>query len=613
MKVTKISDILDYQLNKYPLEKSVSGKREDNSDYSFGTEEIKLLVNRFSSGLLKKGLNKGDKISLISYNNRPEWNVADFGMLQIGVVNVSVYPNISPEDYIYIFNNAKVKYCIVGYGDLLNKVLLAQEHVPSLKRIFTFDNPAVLKDFNGNKIESWETLLDENPDETLIERSKNGVDEDDLATIIYTSGATGIPKGVMLSHKNLTTNIKAISETILLDKGDVALSYLPICHGFERTFMYCYVYKSIEVHYALNPKTVGESIAEIRPHIITAVPRVLEKIYEKIFFSVQKSGWLKRKLFSMSEQLALQFDFNKKYSFRYRLKFIIADKFVFSKITKKLGGRIKIIGVGASACPQKIQKFFCAAGIPVREGYGLTETSAVLSVNHIPSRETMLGTVGIVLPGFELKIESEPGIYETGEGEIFVRGISVTKGYYNDPVKTAEAFNKDGWFMTGDIGKIVKNEFGFEFIKLTNRKKELLKSSYGKYIAPAAIENLIRENSFISQAMIVGDRRKYVSAIIIPEYEALKDFACKHKTEFRDNRELIKLNFVKELFGKIIDEANKHLSHHEQIKKYVLLPQSWTVESGELTPTLKLKRKTIEDKYAGLIEQLYENGLQNND
>lgn len=609
MKISKVSDILDYQLQNYPLGKAISGKRENNTDYSFSTEGIKKMSDRFSSGLLKRGLKKGDKISLISYNNRPEWNIADFGLLQIGGVNVSVYPNISPEDYIYIFNHAKVKYCIVGYGDLLDKILSAQPHILSLEKIFTFDNPSVISDVRGNKIESWETLLDEVPDEALIRKAKNDFSEEDLATIIYTSGTTGIPKGVMLTHRNITTNVKAISETMLLDKGDAALSYLPICHGFERTFMYCYIFKSIEVHYALSPLTLGESITDVRPHIITAVPRVLEKIYEKIIFSIQTAGWFKRNLFFMSEKLTHEFDFNKDYSFRYKLKHRIADKFVFSKIRNKLGGRIKIIGVGASACPQKIQKFFCAAGIPVREGYGLTETTAVLSVNHIPPKETMLGTVGIPLPDFEIKIAEEPGIYESDEGEIFVRGVSVTKGYYNDPVKTAEAFNEEGWFMTGDIGKIVKNEFGYEFIKLTNRKKELLKSSYGKYLAPMAIENLLKESLFVSQVMIVGEQRKYVAAMIVPGFDTLEEYVKKFRHDPADNIELIELPVVKELFQSITDEANKHLSHHEQIKRFVLLPHSWTIESGELTPTLKIRRNIIEQNNADVIEQMYESGL----
>jgi len=609
MNINKISDILEYQSQTFSLDKAVTGKREDKSTYSYSTEELRQMVNRFSTGLLKRGLKKGDKISLISYNNRPEWNISDLGMLQIGVINVSVYPNISPEDYIYIFNNAKVKYCIVGYGDLLEKVLKAQPYVNSLEKIFTFDEPAICKDINGNTIESWNSLLEKEVNMKLLEDAANCVYPEDLATIIYTSGTTGVPKGVTLSNRNIVSNVKAISETMLLEKGDRALSYLPICHGFERTFVYCYLYKSIEVYYALNMETVGESLNEIHPHIITVVPRVLEKFYEKIIFSVQKSGRFRRALFYWAERISSEFDFNKKFSLWYRIKIRIAGILVYSKIKQKFGGSLKVAGTGASACPTKLIKFFCTAGIPVREGYGLTETSAVLSVNHIPSSQAMLGTVGIVLPNFDVKISDCEGIYQNGEGEILVRGESLTKGYYNDPVSTAEAFNEDGWLLTGDIGKLVKNDFGYEFIKLTDRKKELLKSSNGKYLSPAAIENRLKENFFISQVMALGEQRKFVSALIVPEFNILRDWFLKSDKDNKDDKEIINLSSVREKFQNIVDEANKHLSRHEQIRKFVLLHRSWGVETGELTPTLKLKRKNIEKKYAYLIEQMYHTGI----
>lgn len=606
MNITKVSDILDQQLENFPLEKSISGKKQDRSTYYFSTDKLKQLVNRFSTGLLLRGIKKGDKISLISYNNRPEWNIADLGMLQIGVINVSVYPNISPEDYIYIFNKAKVKYCIAGYGDILKKILQAQTQIPSLENIYTFDEPAVMKDCNDVPIENWETLMDKMPDTEQLESAKKNVNENDLATIIYTSGTTGIPKGVMLSHKNITSNIKAMSETIPLNNGDTALSYLPLCHGFERTFVYCYIYRSIEVHYALNQLTLGNSLIEVRPHIITAVPRVLEKVYRNIFSTLQKTGILKRSLFLWSEKLTHQFDFNKKYGILHRLKLLSADKFIYSKIRKKLGGRIKVIGIGASACPEKILKYFCAAGIPIREGYGLTETSAIMSVNHIEPHKAMLGTVGILLPGFKIKIEEDKNIFNAGEGEILVKGESVTKGYYEDPVNTTEAFNSEGWFLTGDIGTIVKNEYGNEFIKLTNRKKELMKSSNGKYIAPVAIENKLSENFFISQVMVIGEQREYVSALIVPELGALKDWLSTSKIDFDQDSDITILREVKDKFQKIIGEVNRHLSKPEQVRRFTLIPQSWSVETGELTPTLKLKRNIIEEKHSSEIERLYD-------
>lgn len=605
MKISKIPDIFEFQLNSFPLEKAVSGKREDNSTYSFSTLEIIEMADRFSSGLLKSGLRKGDKISLISYNNRPEWNIADLGMLQIGVINVAVYPNISPEEYVYIFNNAKIRYCITGNGDILEKVIKAQKYIPSLEKIFTFDEPDIKKDHNGNKIESWNVLLDSKPDKDKIEKVKSEFTEDDLATIIYTSGTTGKPKGVMLTHLNIVSNIKSISDVMLLEKGDSALSYLPLCHGFERTMVYCYIFKGIEVSYALSQNTLAEILKEVQPHVITAVPRVLEKFYEKIISNVKSSSRLRQAIFFWAERLTQFYDFNAEYGWWYKIQKRIADRFIFSGIRKIFGGRIKVMAVGASACPQKVLKFFCSAGIPVREGYGLTETSAVLSVNRMPESGAMLGTVGIVLPKFEIKIEGNNNIYREGEGEILVRGESVTKGYYNDPENTALAFNKDGWLMTGDLGILIKNESGKEFIKLTNRIKELLKSSNGKYLAPVSIENRVKESIYVAQVMVVGEQRKYVTALIVPEFELLEDWCKKVRVMHEDNKEITEIPAVRSMFQEIINEANTHLSHHEQIKKFILLKRNWTVESDELTPTLKLKRKIIESNYAAETEKMY--------
>ncbi len=606
MNIHRVSDILDHQLQDCPLKRALTGKKADNSYYSYSTMTLKELVDRFNTGLLKRGVKKGEKISLISYSNIPEWNIADFGMLQIGVVNVSVYPNISPEDYVYIFRNAGVKYCIVGSGDLLDKVLQAQHSVSSLEKIFTFYEPDTQTDCNGNKIEKWNVLIECEANIEKIREVNSDVNEDDLATIIYTSGTTGMPKGVMLSHMNITNNVRSISDVMLLEKGDRALSYLPICHGFERTFVYCYLFKGLEVYYALNQQTLGDSIREVHPHIITAVPRVLEKVFEKIIGSAEKKGWIARKLLQRAIDLSQKFNFNTNQSWLYTLQLRIADKLIFSGMREALGGCLKVVGVGASACPERLLKFFCAAGIPVREGYGLTETSAVLSVNHIPEERAMLGTVGIALPEFEVKIADEPDVFEKGEGEILVQGVSLFKGYYNDPTGSAEAFNKDGWLKTGDIGRLVMNQHGYQFIKLTDRKKELLKSSNGKYLAPAAIENRLKESNYVSQVMAVGEQRKYVAALIVPEFDILNEWCRKSGINIQFKNELIKNPEVIEKFAKIVESANTHLSRHEQVKKFLILSQSWGVETGELTPTMKMKRKVIENKFSKLIEQIYE-------
>ncbi len=607
MEINRVSDILDHQLKNCPLQKAFTGKKADNSNYSFSTQTLKELVDRFSSGLLNRGLKKGDKITLIANGNMPEWNIADLGMLQIGVVNVSVYPNISADDYVYIFRNAGTRCCIVGSGYLLHKVLKAQPSVPSLEKIFTFYDPGTEADCNGNKIENWNVLINNEADYDKIRTVSNDVKADDLATIIYTSGTTGMPKGVMLSHRNITNNVKSISEVMLLDKGDRALSYLPVCHGFERTFVYCYMFKGLEVYYAQSPQSLGHNIREVNPHIITAVPGVLEKVYGKILHSAERKGYAARKIFHWAVNLSQKFSFNADHGLLYRLKMRIADKLVFSGIRKALGGSLKLIGVGASACPERLLKFFCAAGIPVREGYGLTETSAVLSVNQIPEERAMLGTVGMVLRGFEVKIAEEPEVFENGEGEILVRGVSVFKGYYNDTQATAEAFNEEGWFKTGDIGKFVVSREGQKFIKLTDRKKELLKSSNGKYLAPVAIENRLKESNFVSQAMAVGEQRKFVAALIIPEFDVLDEWCRKSGIDIQFENGLIISPEVKEKFAKIVNEANTHLSKYEQVRKFLLLSQSWGVDTGELTPTMKMKRKVIEKKFSELINRMFEN------
>lgn len=603
--VRKIPDLFQYQLDNYPLKRSLSGKKENNTSYSFSTEQLSKLIISFSSGLLKRGIKKGDKISLISYNNTPEWNVADLGMLKIGAINVSVYPNISPDDYVYIFNNAKVKYCIVGQGDILNKVLKAQQSIPSLECIFTFDSPKIQVDVNSNQIECWDVLLDKNPDLDLVSEAGRTFEEESLATIIYTSGTTGTPKGVMLTHKNIVSNAKEISKLMLFDSGDSALSYLPLCHGFERTLVYCYMFKGMEVNYALNQQTIGESLKEVRPHVMTAVPRILEKAHEKIVNKVQKKSLLSRMIFNWADRLSHKFEYGKTFGPWYNIQKKIADRLVYSEIRNSFGGRLKALAVGASACPEKILKFFCAAGIPVIEGYGLTETSAVLSFNRMNESGSMLGTVGMLLPGFELRISGGGEVYREGEGEILVRGDSVTSGYYNDPERTKEIFNDEGWLLTGDIGMLVKDDSGNEFIKLTDRIKELMKSSNGKYVAPVAIENLVKENSFVSQIMVIGEQRNYVSALIIPEYDALKEWCKKQNLKYSNVNEMIGSSEVVKMFQGIINSANKRLASYERIRRFKLLSEAWSVETGDLTPTLKMKRRIIEKNFSDLIEQMY--------
>ncbi len=603
IQLQRLFDLPYYQLEKFPQAQSLAAKHIKGHFYSYSTQELVNLVNKVSLGLLQIGLKKGDKIATITYNNRPEWNVLDLGMQQIGVVNVPVYPTISAKDYAYIFNESQVKYCFLGHGDLLEKVKTAQTQLPNLKAIFSFDKVDNQTDANGTEVAFWEHIFAEG-DLTQVNQIKDNIKGSDLATIIYTSGTTGNPKGVMLSHDNLLTNIRDVYSIIPIQAGEIGLSFLPICHIFERTVTYAYMSKGINIIYPPSIETLSESLQEFRPHFFTTVPRLLEKVYEKVLTNVRKEGGLKLKIFNWAESLTADFEFDKEYGFFDSFKRKTADKLVFSKIRARLGGRLRGIVTGAAACPRKIAQFFSAIGIPICEGYGLTETSPAIAINHFQPFSAMLGTVGPLLASVQVKIDNSDGNYKENEGEILVKGGNVMLGYYQQPEKTAEVFDADGWFKTGDIGKLVKNKKGVNFLQITDRKKELLKTSGGKYVAPAPIETLLKSDFMLEQAMVVGDNQKFVSAIITPSFDVLQNWA-KENNISGDKQALIQHPKVLAYFQAWIDKINPEFGHVEQIKKFVLVADTWAVESGELTPTMKLKRRVILEKYKTQIEQLY--------
>lgn len=605
MNVTRLFDYIYYQKAKKPLQKSIGYKHNGAWTY-FSTDEIIEHANKISHGLLKLGVKPGDKIALVVYKNRPEWVMMDIGIQQIGAINVPVYPTISSGEYEYIFNDAEVKYCFAGEGDLFDKVQKAKENVPSLIDIYTFDK------VEGRK--HWEDIFTDG-DAAELEALKDAIKPDDLATLIYTSGTTGNPKGVMLSHNNIVSNVANVKELLPCNAGDKVLSFLPICHIFERSASYSYIYNLLEITFTGTDNLGGETgdLQTIKPHFFTTVPRLLEKVYEKIYNKGLTLTGTKKKLFFWALNLTDDYEFDKSFSGMNSLKRSIADKLIFSKWRDALGGNVKGILTGAAACPAKIIRVFSAAGIPVREGYGLTETSPGLTIGRFDKGGSMIGTVGVPLPSVKIHIDPSDGNYRDGEGEILAQGPNIMQGYYRKPDKTAEVMKEmDGetWFCTGDVGKFVSDGQGNKFLKITDRKKELLKTSGGKYVAPAPIENKFKEDFLIEQMMVVGEKQKFVSALIVPAEEALKDWCSEHDIEWCGCGDAIQNEKVQAQFQQVVNKYNPEFSHIEQIKKFKLIDATWEPvktdgTQGELTPTLKLKRRVILEKYKNEIDDLY--------
>lgn len=607
MKLNRLFDFIQYQMENYPMEKAIGGKKDGQWMY-YSTQEIIERANKISCGLLKLGVEKGDKIAVITYTNRPEWVVMDVAIQQVGAINVPVYPTISSAEYEYIFNDSEIKYCFVGTGDLYDKVEKAKPQIPSLNDIYTLDPQ------DGRKY--WEDLQ-ENTGMEDVQKVMDSVQSEDLATIIYTSGTTGNPKGVMLSHKNICTNVFDVKDLLPTSAGDNVLSFLPICHIFERSAIYAYIYSGVQVMFTGTDNLGGETgdLQKLKPYFFTTVPRLLEKVYEKIYNKGLDLSGIKRWLFFWALKLTEDYEYDKQFSGWTAIKWSIADKLIFSKWRQALGGNVKGILTGAAPCPVKIARVFSAAGIPVREGYGLTETSPGLTINRFDKGGGMLATVGPPLKSVEIKIDTSEGDYREGEGEILALGPNVMMGYYNKPDKTAEVTKIiDGvnWFRTGDIGKMISGPDGQPFLKITDRKKELLKTSGGKYVAPAPIENKLKEDFLVEQIMVVGDKKKFVSALIVPATEALKHWCECNDVDWNGLNKTVQNPKVISHYQSIIDQFNPNFSHIEQIKKFVLLDVPWEPSKtdgsdAELTPTLKLKRRVIREKYKAEIDSIYGN------
>lgn len=589
--IERLFDIVKQRSDEEPDAIMLAAK-ENGQWRTYGCREVWETARKLAGGLLSLGINSSvlepeqqEKIAIVS-PNRPEWIITDIGVQLTGAVLTPVYPTISPNEMAYVLNEAGVKIIFVANHEIYDNFKGAFAQVTSLKNIYSFDA------ING--VANWKDLVNKNaaPDETIINRIK----PETLATIIYTSGTTGNPKGVMLTHHNIGSNVQdSVPLFTFATKGGRALSFLPLNHIFERMVTYIYLKAGVSIYYAENMDTIGANLKEVKPLVFTTVPRLLEKVYERIMSTALELKGIKRVLFFWALDLGNRFDNVKTGSWWYRFQLMLANKIIFSKWREALGGNVKAIVTGSAACQERLVRIFTAANIVIMEGYGLTETSPVVSVNHFESENRRVGTIGPVIDNVEVKIAED--------GEILCKGPNITIGYYKHPELTAEAM-KDGWFHTGDIGQWVEGRF----LKITDRKKEIFKTSGGKYVAPQVIENKMKESAFIEQMMVLGDGRKFVSALIVPSFMQLRKYLHDHFPELNipdNNSELIKMPETLDLLQKQIDKFNPLFSHTEQVKKFSLLPAEWTIDNGELTPSLKIKRKVVMEKYAKFVEGIY--------
>ncbi|MCD0465684.1 long-chain fatty acid--CoA ligase [Flavobacterium sp. ENC] len=586
--ITRLFDFPYYQQETYDLPVALATKKNGAWEKT-STQEYIAKANAVSRALLRMGVQKEDKIALITSNNRTEWNIMDIGILQTGAQNVPIYPTIAEEDYEYILNHSGSIYCFVSDDEVLQKVNAIKANVPTLKEVYSFNEIAGCK--------HWSELLTLGADESNqaeVEARKDSIKADDLATIIYTSGTTGRPKGVMLSHHNIVSNVLDSAPRIPFDPGkSTALSFLPICHIFERMILYIYQYYGVSVYFGESIDKISDNLKEVKPTVITAVPRLLEKVYDKIYAKGGELTGIKKKLFFWAIDLGLKYEPYGANGFWYEFQLKIARKLIFSKWKEGLGGNLDLMVSGSAALQPRLTRVFAAAEIPVMEGYGLSETSPVIAVNDQRNKGFKIGTVGKVIRNVEVKIAQD--------GEILCKGPNVMLGYFKDPEKTAEAL-QDGYFHTGDIGEIDSEGF----LKITDRKKEMFKTSGGKYIAPQLIENAMKQSRFIEQIMVIGEGEKMPAAFIQPNFEFVKEWAKIHKiTLGSSNAEIASNPDVIKRIDEEIEGINEKFGHWERIKRFELTPDVWSIDGGQLTPTLKLKRKIIKEIYKDLYAKIY--------
>ena len=587
-KITRLFDFPYHQLEKYNIEDALATK-QNGVWIKTSSKEYVEKANIISRGLLRLGIQKNDKIAIISSNNRTEWHIMDIGILQVGAQNVPMYPTISENDYEYILNHSEAIYCFVSDDEILRKINLIRQNVPSLKEVYSFN---VIEN-----CKNWEELLqlgEDTSNQDVVEERKNNVQPLDLATIIYTSGTTGKPKGVMLSHNNIVSNVLDSSDRIPFEEGKSrALSFLPICHIYERMVTYIYQYYGCAIYFGESIEKISDNIKEVSPTVMTGVPRLIEKVYEKIISKGSDLTGIKKKLFFWALEIGLKYEPYQANGFWYELQLKIARKLIFSKWKAGLGGKLDLIVNGSAALQPRLARVFAAAEIYIMEGYGLSETSPVISVNDIRNNGFRVGTVGRVINHVEVKIAED--------GEILCKGPNVMIGYYKDEKLTSETI-VNGYFHTGDIGEIDKDGF----LKITDRKKEMFKTSGGKYIAPQLLENAIKQSRFVGQIMVIGDGQKMPAALVQPNFDFVKEWAVLHKIDLGNSlKEICENPKVKARIDKEIEEINEKFGNWEKIKRFELTPEIWSTEAGHLTPTMKLKRKVVLEKYKNLFDKIY--------
>lgn len=598
MEVRRTFDLLELNLQRQPLDVALAGK-VDTHWKTYSSQEYKDMADRVSFGLMELGLRKGDKVATIT-GNRPEWSFVDMGLSQAGMIHVPIYPTIGSEEYEYILRHSEAKVVFLSTQAIYKKIEAIMDRLEKKPEIFSFNDIEGLRPFRE--------LTDYGQEHARKHREelgniRDGIDPEEMVTLIYTSGTTGNSKGVMLSHRNLVSNFVSTSTAHHIGLGGKAASFLPLCHVYERMMNYHLQYKGISVYYIENMANIAETLREIKPNIFNTVPRLLERIYDNIIGKGKNLGGIKKRIFFWAIHLGLRYK-RVGNGWFYMKKLGIARKLVFSKWQEALGGEVEVMVSGGAALQSRLERIFWAAGLPVIQGYGLTETSPVIAVNPFRVPEIRFGTVGPVLENVEVKIADD--------GEILSRGPNLMMGYYKDPERTAEVIDEDGWFHTGDIGEMVEGKW----LKITDRKKEMFKTSSGKYIAPQVIENKLKESFFIEQAMVIGENEKVPAALISPNFTFLHDWCSIHKVQYRDNPELIQIPEVIARYQKEINQVNKELGEHEKIKRFRLVLEEWSPQTGEMSPTLKLKRRFLMDKYKELVAEIYalenkEEGSQN--
>jgi long-chain acyl-CoA synthetase len=588
IEVKRTFDILEFCLSEFPRKDALGGK--NGSDwYVYSTAEYVEKSHQFAIGLMALGLKEGDKVATVT-TNRPEWNFADMGLAMTGIVHVPIYPTIGEDEYSYILEHAEIKLLLVGDKKLYEKLSPIASQLREITHIYSFEEVEGVSNF--------EEILQLGKDHQVklaaqLEEIKQAVDPEDLATIIYTSGTTGVPKGVMLTHTNLVSNFLTHSKMHNLGIDHRVISFLPLCHVYERSVNYHFQYKGMGIYYVGNLGQIVSAIKEIKPHMFNSVPRLLERVYDGFVSKGKELTGMKKIVYFWALSLTRHFEYNKKYNFFLKLRIRLADKLIYSKWREALGGNIVYVVSGGAALQPRIARVLGMAGMLNLEGYGLTETSPVIAVNNPATREMKIGTVGAVLEKVELKFAED--------GEILCKGPGVMKGYYKAPELTAEVIDEEGWFHTGDIGILEDGKF----LKITDRKKEMFKLSGGKYIAPQMIENKLKASFFIEQIMVIGAGEKFASALISPNFAYLHDWCSNRKIHFQDNEELIRNTEVLAQFQREVAAINKTLGEHEEIKRFRLVNDEWTPQSGELSPTLKLKRNYVAAKYKIIIDEIY--------